>query len=160
MDEIADMPAVHARGNVEAVAGSPIEIVQRAFVMMALHHRTVGVLIEPAEDDIPPVGFAVSIGIFQIDEFRTGSDEDASLPGCDSGDPTEIVRKDNSPVEDAVAIVVAQFLDPADFRIGNFLMTAKFGNKEIAFFSSKQIATGSVTRGSAAINSRRKPGAR
>ncbi len=69
---------------------------------------------ESGEHDAADIGLAIAIGVFEIQQVRRISDQDALLPAHHAGGHGELICKDGRAVRDAVAVGILEQLDPAE----------------------------------------------
>jgi hypothetical protein len=108
-----DFAAVGRGAAVDAIVEAPAQAVQHR-----LHVELVGgvgrvVDGKPGEDDLPHIGLAVAVGVFEKDHVGRGGDVDPAVGPEDAGRPRQIVGKHRALVETPVFIRVFQHADAA-----------------------------------------------
>ena len=95
----ADLASVERRRAVDLVVEPERQVVHSSLLVLGA---------EPGEDLAADVGDVVAVGVLEVPDVRRRRDEDASLPGRDTGGPHELVGHDVALVEPAVAVGVAK----------------------------------------------------
>ena len=118
-----DIAAVGAGGAVDPVVEAPAEAVQHG-----LHVELVGavrgvVAGEPGKHHFSRVGFAIAVGVFEVENVGGGGHKDPAVPAEHAGGPREIVGVNGAAVEAAIAVGVFEQAHATEVRLG----VAEFG---------------------------------
>src|SRR5262245_34980206 len=70
---------------------------------------------EAGEHHLPNVGFAVAVGVFEVQDVRRVGYQHALFPAHDAGGHGQLVRKDGTPAGPAVTVRILEQDNAADF---------------------------------------------